>query len=156
MYEATQMLNGGMILLLLSLVYSVCSMIFFHRTKARDENDERLQKNAKRFSFIPFTFNVCLVTLFFSLSLLQSMLTEEIVIISLFIILLCAGFSAVFGPSIGAIGLFFSICFTAKYKRKGVKYIVLSAVSLIISVWILAIWLVALVPSALSYYGVFD
>jgi len=154
MYEATKMLNCGMTILLLSLGYSVFSMILFHRKKICDEDDNLLQKNAKRFSFIPFTFNICLLALFFALSIIQFILTEEIKIISLFIILLGAAISAMFGPSIEAMGLFFSICFDAKYKRKGVKYIVLSAVSLIISLCILAIWLVALVPLALMYYGV--
>ena len=153
MYEATKMLNCGMIILLLSLGYSVFSMILFHRKKTCDEYDNLLQKNAKRFSSIPFAFNICLLALFLALSIIQFILAEEIIIISFFIILLGAAVSAAFGPSVEAMGLFFSICFAAKYKRKGVKYIVFSAVSLIISLCILIIWLVALVPLALRYYG---
>ena len=152
MYEATKMLNCGMTILLLSLGYSVFSMILFHRKKICDEDDNLLQKNAKRFSFIPFTFNICLLALFFALSIIQFILAEEI-IISSFIILLGAAISAVFGPAVEAMGLFFSISFAAKYKRKGAGYIVLSAVSLIISLCILVIWLVALVPLARMYYG---
>jgi len=152
MYEAAKMLICGMIILLLSLGYSVFSMILFHRKKTCEEDDNLFRKNAKRFSFVPFIFNICLLALFLALSIIQFILAEEI-IISSFIILLGAAISAVFGPAVEAMGLFFSISFAAKYKRKGAGYIVLSAVSLIISLCILVIWLVALVPLARMYYG---
>ena len=114
MYEATMLLNGGMVTLLLSLACSVFFMIFFHRKKDSDEYDKHLQKNARIFSLIPFIFNSFLLVLLFSTFIFP----EKVLLLLLFVFIVGLGISAVLGPAFGALGLFFSICFTAKHKKR--------------------------------------
>lgn len=150
MYEAAAMLNIGMTVLLAMLSVSVCLLIYIH-IKGRHQSCEKLQRYAKIFSFAPLIFNACLFIVFVIGQLLLSEFSAM-----MFLIVICYGasVSAVLGPCIEVFGLYFSILYTAKCNRKAIGYIVASGTALVISLLFLSIYLSALIPLALSYYGI--
>ena len=101
----------------------------------------------------PFVFNLGLLIGFLCILVLQFVVSTNIIIIALFVILYGSGFSAVMGESVALVGLYFSAGCIKSVDGTGKKYIVFSIISMIISLVFLVIYLCALFPLWMQYYG---
>lgn len=150
MYEATSMLNTGMIVFLFFLFIAASILIVLMRAKP-DFSKERLKIFIMCFSYIPLIFNTVLWLLFFASGFFIS--SEMIMLTIIFAVIFCAAASAVAGPALELLGIYFSVCIVKKFGKKGMIHIFISGISMISSLLFLTIFLIALVPLALKYYG---
>ena len=149
MYEATQMLNIGMVVFFVAIFVSVVLLILIQRNKIIPKQETRIMLG-KILSVTPFVFNLGLLIGFLCL---QFVVSTNIIIIALFVILYGSGFSAVMGESVALVGLYFSAGCIKSVEGTGKKYIVFSIISMIISLVFLVIYLCALFPLWMQYYG---
>ena len=152
MYEAAQMLNIGMVVFFVAIFVSVVLLILIQRNKIIPKQETRIMLG-KILSVTPFVFNLGLLIGFLCISVLQFVVSTNIIIIALFVILYGSGFSAVMGESVALVGLYFSAGCIKSVEGTGKKYIVFSIISMIISLVFLVIYLCALFPLWMQYYG---
>ena len=152
MYEAAQMLNIGMVVFFVAIFVSVVLLILIQRNKIIPKQETRIMLG-KILSVTPFVFNLGLLIGFLCISVLQFVVSTNIIIIALFVILCGSGFSAVMGESVALVGLYFSAGCIKSVEGTGKKYIVFSIISMIISLVFLVIYLCALFPLWMQYYG---
>ena len=152
MYEAAQMLNIGMVVFLVATFVSVILFVQIRRNRIIIEQETRI-KLGKILSVIPFAFNLGLLVSFWCISILQSVISTSFIIVALFVILCGSGFSAVMGESVALLGLYFSLSHIKGANKASKKYIVFSIVSMVISLLFLVIYLTALIPLWMTYYG---
>ena len=153
MYEAAQMLNIGMVVFFVAIFVSVVLLILIQRNKIIPKQETRIMLG-KILSVTPFVFNLGLLIGFLCISVLQFVVSTNIIIINaLFVILYGSGFSAVMGESVALVGLYFSAGCIKSVGGTGKKYIVFSIISMIISLVFLVIYLCALFPLWMLYYG---
>ena len=152
MYEATQMLNIGMVVFFVAIFVSVVLLILIQRNKITPKQETRIMLG-KILSVTPFVFNLGLLIGFLCISVLQFVVSTNIITIALFVILYGSGFSAVMGESVALVGLYFSAGCVKSVDGTGKKYIVFSIISMIISLVFLVIYLCALFPLWMQYYG---
>ena len=152
MYEAAQMINMGTLVFLIATVVSVILLILIRRNRIIIEQETRI-KLGKILSVTPFAFNFGLLVGFLCISILQFVISTNYIIVALFVILFGSGFSAVMGESIALLGLYFSLSRIKGADKTSKKYIVFSVVSMGISLLFLVIYLSALIPLWMKYYG---
>ena len=152
MYEAAQMLNIGMVVFFVAIFVSVVLLILIQQNKIIPKQETRIMLG-KILSVTPFVFNLGLLIGFLCISVLQFVVSTNIIIIALFVILYGSGFSAVMGESVALVGLYFSAGCIKSVEGTGKKYIVFSIISMIISLVFLVIYLCALFPLWMQYYG---
>ena len=153
MYEAVNYLFSGIALFLLSLLLSLCALPVLHVFLRRSNSGRPLLMVTRGFSLTPFISTVGVLALSAVSVLLSPMLGYEAQVVSVAIFIFGTALSAIFCPSLGAVGLYFSILNTVRSKGRGVAYIVVSGISLLISLTLLAIYLSILIPYAVNYYG---
>ncbi len=151
MSEVIDILNFAMVIFFIALFSAICVVVLFSRKKLQFKSDEQLQKLAKGFSVVPLIINLCLVALFFAVGILGD---SDIVLILVFAGLFPLCVSAVISPSLGLLGLYFSICNTERAGKKGIKYIVASSVDMIISLVFTVLFFGTLILETLTYYGI--
>ena len=152
MYEAAQMLNIGIVVFFVAIFVSVVLLILIQRNKIIPKQETRIMLG-KILSVTPFVFNLGLLIGFLCISVLQFVVSTNIIIIALYVILYGSGFSAVMGESVALVGLYFSAGCIKSVEGTGKKYIVFSIISMIISLVFLVIYLCALFPLWIQYYG---
>ena len=152
MYEVAQMLNIGMVVFFVAIFVSVVLLILIQRNKIIPKQETRIMLG-KILSVTPFVFNLGLLIGFLCILVLQFVVSINIIIIALFVILYGSGFSAVMGESVALVGLYFSAGCIKSVEGTGKKYIVFSIISMIISLVFLVIYLFALFPLWMQYYG---
>ncbi len=153
MYEAAQMLIIGMIAFFATMIVSVFLLIRIHQNKIIIRKETRI-KLGKMFSVIPFAFNLGLLIVLLCISLLQFSVSGDFIIVAFFMIICGSAFSAVTGSSITLFGLYFSVDYYKGVANASKKYIIFSIISMIISIVFLAIYLNALIPLFIKYYGI--
>ena len=150
MYEAAQMLNIGMVVFFIATFVSVFFLILIHQNEIIKKQETRI-KLGKIFSVTPLAFNLGLLIGFLCISFLQFLVSSDLIIIALIVILYGSGFSAVMGGAIALFGLYFSMRYI-KNSNKNILFF--SITSIVISTLFLVIYLIALIPISMNYYGV--
>ena len=149
MYEAAQMLNIGMVVFFIATFVSVFFLILIHQNEIIKKQETRI-KLGKIFSVTPLAFNLGLLIGFLCISFLQFLVSSDLIIIALIVILYGSGFSAVMGGAIALFGLYFSMRYI-KNSNKNILFF--SITSIVISTLFLVIYLIALIPISMNYYG---
>ena len=152
MYEAAQMLNIGMVVFFAAIFVSVVLLIRIRRNRIIIEQETRI-KLGKILSVTPFVFNLVLLIGYLCISVLQFVVSTNFTIVALCLILYGSGLSAVIGESVALLGLYFSLSYIKGAYKASKKYIVFSIVSMVMSLLFLVIYLTALIPLWMTYYG---
>ena len=152
MYDAAQMLNIGMSLFFVAALVSVIFLFLIHQNRIMIKQETGI-KLGKILSVAPFAFNLGLLISYLAISILQFVVSTNYIIVALLVILYGSGFSAVMGEAVALIGLYFSLSHIKDAYKASKKYIVFSIVSMVISLLFLVIYLTALIPLWMKYYG---
>ena len=155
MYEGSMMLIFGLIIKAVLLFVVIHILLVCKKKKFEFQSEDKLPKLAKRLSIIPLVVNISVLVLFFASMIASKGSSNLFVVLGVFFSLIFSGISAIIGPSISLLGIVFSVAYVLKQtqKSKGIVYILVSSLSLLISFGILGVYLQALIPIAFRYFG---
>ena len=132
--------TGVMLLLSISLVVAFCILAIWTRRKFQFKSEETLPVLAKRLSVIPFAFNLVVLITALS-SFLSVSISPALGLLFLFLVILLIGISITIGTSTGLLGIVCSVVFTGRGAKRGVRYIIVSSLSTMLSLGFLALYL---------------